>query len=208
VPCIVLQGRRHLYEGYRAAEVAFPVRVLLRLGIRALVLTNAAGGVDPALLAGDLMIIDDHINLLWANPLEGPVQSGETRFPDLSDVYDPALQRLAEQVALAARIRVVRGVYCAVTGPSYETPAEVRMLRTLGADVVGMSTVLEVIAAHHMGVRCACISLASNLGAGILPVPLDHTEVLAAGREAAGRLRELFTRVLSDPELPRGARGA
>jgi purine-nucleoside phosphorylase len=149
------------------------------------------------------MIIDDHINLLWANPLEGPVQSGETRFPDLSDVYDPALQRLAEQVALAARIRVVRGVYCAVTGPSYETPAEVRMLGHLGAHAVGMSTVPEALVARAAGVPVLGISLIANPGAGFATTPLTHEDVVAAGARAAGDfariLRGVIPRIGSPP---------
>jgi purine-nucleoside phosphorylase len=208
-PVAYMRGRLHSYQGYTAAQVVFPVRMLALLGMRTLLMTNAAGAVDGSLRAGDLVLIEDHLNLTGLNPLRGepPVEWGD-RFPDLSAAYDPGLRALLRRHAEELGIALAEGVYAGLAGPSYETPAEIRMLRALGADVVGMSTVLEVIAAHHMGVRCACISLASNLGAGILPVPLDHTEVLAAGREAAGRLRELFTRVLSDPELPRGARGA
>src|SRR5690606_4701835 len=132
VRCVALQGRLHLYEGHDAATVAFPARVLVRLGIRTLVVTNAAGALDARFRAGDLMILDDHLNLLWRNPLIGPVVEGEVRFPDMSEPYDRSLQALAERIALDHGIRAMRGVYCAVTGPSYETPAEIRMLARLG----------------------------------------------------------------------------
>ena len=208
-PVAYLRGRLHSYQGYTAAQVAFPVRMLALLGMRSLLMTNAAGALDDRLRAGDLVLISDHLNLTGLNPLHGepPVDWGE-RFPDLSAAYSPRLRALLRRHAETIGLPLAEGVYAGVAGPSYETPAEIRMFRTLGGDVVGMSTVLEVIAAHHMGVACACVSLVSNLGAGILPVPLDHSEVLAAGQAAAGRLRELFARVLVDPELAGGRREA
>lgn len=196
VPCIVLQGRPHLYEGHDADVVAFPVRVLAVLGIDTLIVTNAAGGVNRSFRPGDLMLIDDHINLLARNPLVGPVQDGETRFPDMSRPYDPALLELAERLALEERVRTVRGVYAAVLGPSYETRAEVAMLRRIGADAVGMSTVPEVLVARARSVRVLGISLITNPAADLVSAPLDHAEVIAAGREAAVRFGRLVRRVL------------
>jgi purine-nucleoside phosphorylase len=170
--------------------------------VQTLLLTNAAGAVTSRLTAGDLVLVADHLNLTGLNPLRGePPAEWGPRFPDLTNAYDSGLRALLERHAAALGIDLREGVYAGLAGPSYETPAEVRMLRALGADVVGMSTVLEVIAARHMGVRCACISLAANLGAGMLPEPLDHQEVLAAGRAAAARLQRLFTAVLPDGEL-------
>jgi purine-nucleoside phosphorylase len=149
------------------------------------------------------MVLDDHINLMWSNPLIGRVLPGEERFPDMSAPYDPALQRLAEAVALERGIRVVRGVYAAVLGPSYETPAEIRMMKRLGADVIGMSTIPEVLAARALGVRVLGISLVSNLAAGLSPEPLTHEEVIAAGSEAAGRFGSLLEGILQEmPRLP------
>jgi purine-nucleoside phosphorylase len=196
VTCAALQGRFHLYEGHDAATVALPTRVMLGLGARTLIVTNAAGGINRTFRSGDLMLIDDHINLTGRNPLTGPVQQGDTRFPDMSRPYDESLQALAEEVAIAEGIRVVRGVYVAVLGPSYETPAEVRMLERLGADVVGMSTVPEVIVARAGGTPVLGISLVSNAAAGLSPVPLTHEEVVEAGREAAGRFARLVRGVV------------
>lgn len=196
VRCIALQGRPHLYEGHDAAVVAFPARVLIRLGIEVLIVTNAAGGINRAFRPGDLMILDDHINLLGRNPLVGPVQPGEARFPDLSRPYDPQLQGLCERLALEARVRVVRGVYCAVLGPSYETRAEIGMLRRLGADAVGMSTVPEVLVARAAGVRVLGISLITNPAADLATAPLDHAEVIAAGDAARADFSRLLRRVV------------
>jgi purine-nucleoside phosphorylase len=190
--CVVLQGRFHLYEGHDAATVALPARVMLALGARTLVVTNAAGGINRTLQTGDLMLIDDHINLLWSNPLTGPVVAGEHRFPDMSRPYDPQLQELAERIALELQVRLVRGVYAALLGPSYETPAEVRMLQRLGADAVGMSTAPEVLAARAGGVPVLGISLISNAAAGLSSSPLSHDEVVAAGVEARGRFTALL----------------
>jgi purine-nucleoside phosphorylase len=196
VTCVTLQGRFHLYEGHDAATVALPTRVMLGLGARALIVTNAAGGINPSFEPGDVMLIEDHINLTGRNPLVGPVVEGETRFPDMTAPYDPALRDLAVTVAAAAGQRLVRGVYAAVLGPSYETPAEIRMLAALGADAVGMSTVPEVIAARARGVPVLGISLISNAAAGLSPVPLTHEEVVAAGLEARDRFSRLVRGIL------------
>jgi purine-nucleoside phosphorylase len=185
VACIALQGRYHLYEGHPPEAVVFPVRTMLALGVETLIVTNAAGGIARTLAPGDLMILDDHINLMWRNPLIGPVSPGDSRFPDMAEPYDRGLQALAGRVAADLKIRTARGVYCAVLGPSYETPAEVRMCARLGADAVGMSTVPEVIAARALGLRVLGISLISNAAAGSRPEPLSHEEVVAAGEAAS-----------------------
>jgi purine-nucleoside phosphorylase len=196
VTCVTLQGRFHLYEGHDAATVALPTRVMLGLGARALIVTNAAGGINPGFEPGDVMLIEDHINLTGRNPLVGPVVEGETRFPDMTAPYDPALRELAVRVAAADGLRLAQGVYAAVLGPSYETPAEIRMLAVLGADAVGMSTVPEVIAARARGARVLGISLISNAAAGLSPVPLTHDEVVAAGVEARDRFSRLVRGIL------------
>jgi purine-nucleoside phosphorylase len=197
VSCVALQGRYHLYEGHDPAAVVHPVRVLARLGVRVLIVTNAAGGIRPALRPGDLMIIADHINLMWRNPLNGRQRPGEARFPDMAAPYDVALQRIAAESARSAGIRVTRGVYAAVLGPSYETRAEVRMLERCGADAVGMSTVPEVLAAAALGVRCLGISLITNAAAGRGAGPLSHEEVLAAGEAARDRVAILLRRIIA-----------
>lgn len=197
VECIALQGRYHLYEGHSPALVTLPIRIMAALGARTLIVTNAAGGINPAFRAGDLMLIDDHINFMFANPLVGPVAPGDLRFPDMTEPYDRGLQRLAEEAGLERGVQIVRGVYAAVTGPSYETPAEIRMLSRLGADAVGMSTVPEVIAARALGVNVLGISLIANLAAGIAKVPLTHEEVLAAGVEARTRFTDLVRGTLN-----------
>lgn len=196
VTCVMLQGRFHLYEGHDAAIVGLPTRIMLGLGAGVLIVTNAAGGINRAFRAGDLMLIDDHINLMAANPLAGVVAPGDTRFPDMSRAYDPALQELALAVALAEDVHLVRGVYAAVRGPSYETPAEVRMLERLGADAVGMSTVPEVLVARARGVPVLGVSLISNAAAGLSPTPLSHDEVMAAGVEARDRFGRLVRGVV------------
>jgi purine-nucleoside phosphorylase len=198
VECVALQGRYHVYEGHAPEVVTVPVRVVAALGARTLIVTNAAGGLNRTFRPGDLMIIDDHINLMWRNPLVGAVVPGDERFPDMSRPYDPELQALAERVALELGVRVVRGVYCAVSGPSYETPAEIRMLQRFGGDAVGMSTVPEVLVARAMGVRVLGFSLITNLAAGLAAAPLSHAEVVAAGAEAAGRLGALVRRVVRE----------
>ena len=188
-----LAGRVHLYEGHDVGEVVFATRVMARLGVGRMILTNAAGGVNVAFSPGDLMIIDDHINLLGANPLTGDNDERfGPRFPDMTAVYSPALRKLAESVAAARGIAVQHGVYGAVPGPSYETPAEIRYLRSIGADAVGMSTVPEAIAARHMGVEVLGISCITNMAAGVLPEPLNHEEVL----ETAHRVRGTFASLL------------
>ncbi|HEY1417994.1 MAG TPA: purine-nucleoside phosphorylase [Myxococcaceae bacterium] len=180
----VLQGRLHTYEGWSAAETAFPVRLLVTLGARVVVLTNASGGVGEGLAAGDWMVITDHLNLSGKNPLEGPNDARlGPRFPDLSQAYDPGLRALLVRAAGAAGVPLHQGVYAMMSGPSYETPAEIRMLRTLGADAVGMSTVPEVIAAVHMGAAVACLSCITNMAAG-LGGALSHAEVEATARRA------------------------
>ncbi len=180
----VLQGRLHTYEGWSAAETAFPVQLLITLGARVVVLTNASGGVREGLHAGEWMAVTDHLNLSGKNPLEGPNDPRlGPRFPDLSRAYDPGLRALLLRAADAAGVVLAEGVYAMMSGPSYETPAEIRLLRTLGADAVGMSTVPEVIAAVHMGARVACLSCITNPAAG-LGGALSHAEVEATARGA------------------------
>jgi len=191
VPCVAMQGRFHLYEGHDAALAAFPVRVMAAMGARALLVTNAAGGLHPDFRAGDLMLIEDHINLTGRNPLVGAVVEGDARFPDMTEPYDAVFREAAVAIARREGIRLGRGVYCAVLGPSYETAAEIRMLAKLGADAVGMSTVHEVIAARAGGIRVLGVSLISNLAAGLSPEPLHHEEVVAAGAEARPRFEKL-----------------
>lgn len=182
---IALAGRFHMYEGHGARLAAFPVRVLHALGARTLFVSNAAGGIRRTFVAGDLMVIEDHINLMWRNPLTGPLEAGETRFPDMSDPYDPALRSLLHQAALRAKVRVVEGVYAGLLGPTYETPSEVRMLERLGIDAVGMSTVPEVIVARALGMRVAGMSCIANLAAGMTSSPISHADVLAGSARAA-----------------------
>jgi len=197
VPVAVMQGRVHLYEGYSAAEVAFPTRVLGRMGIRALILTNAAGGINAAYGQGALVILRDHINLQGQNPLTGANdQRFGHRFPDMSYTYSRRFREIALDEAKKNSIAPYEGVYAALAGPSYETPAEIRFLRTIGADLVGMSTVPEAIAARHMGIELLAISCVTNMAAGILDQPLDHEEVLATGRRVMGQFIALLRAVL------------
>ena len=196
--CVVMQGRFHLYEGYDPATVALPVRAMVEAGVQTLVVTNSAGGVNRTFRPGDLMLVDDHINLLWANPLTGPVLAGELRFPDMSAPWDQGLLATAEAVAQRERVRVVRGVYCAVRGPSYETPAEIRMLARMGADAVGMSTVPEVLVAHARGARVLGISVITNVAAGLTAERVTHEEVMRAGRAAGVSLSRLVAGVIAD----------
>lgn len=201
VPVAVLQGRYHYYEGHDISDVVFPVRVLCRLGIGCLVLTNAAGGISPRLAPGDLMVIRDHLNLMGAHPLRG--ENDERlgpRFPDMSDVYDRKAIATFEEALRSLGVPAKAGVYAALSGPSYETPAEIRMLSVLGADAVGMSTVPEAIAARHMGVIVAGVSCITNLAAGISPTPLSHKEVT----ETAARVKKTFIALLETaiPRLP------
>lgn len=189
---VALSGRFHMYEGHSAATAALPVRVAKALGAEVLFVSNAAGGVRFTFRPGDLMLIEDHLNLMWRNPLIGPVVQGDERFPDMSAPYDRALLALLRDTALEAGVRVQEGVYAGLLGPTYETPAEVRMLRTLGADAVGMSTVPEVIAARAMGMRVAGVSCITNHAAGMTNQPLSHHEVI----EVADRVREDFERLV------------
>ena len=196
---VLLQsGRFHLYEGHSADVGAFAVRVFAALGIGTLILTNAAGGIRRGMAAGTVMLISDHINLSFRNPLTGPVLPGEERFPDMSDPYDPALRSIARKVALRERVPLAEGVYVQLLGPSYETPAEIRMLERLGADAVGMSTVVEVVAARARGMRCLGFSAVTNPAAGILPVKLNHIEVMETARRVAGELGTIITGVVAE----------
>src|SRR5260221_11244491 len=194
VTVAAMQGRFHFYEGYSLEEVTFPIRVLKLLGVRTVVLTNAAGTLKIEFTPGSLMVISDHLNLLGDNPLRG--ENDERfgpRFPDLTSVYARRLQDIVIDEAKAMGLEVPRGIYGALAGPSYETPAEIRMLRTLGADVVGMSTVPEAIVARHMSMQVVGISCITNLAAGVSDEPIDHSQGMAIGE----RVREDFTRLLS-----------
>ena len=197
VPVLVQSGRFHLYEGHAAELAALPTRVFARLGVGTLVLTNAAGGIRRTFRPPALMLIADHINLMFRNPLVGPVADGELRFPDMSAPYDAALRRRASEVAQAERIPLEEGVYAALLGPSFETAAEIRMLERLGADAVGMSTVPEVIAARARGMRCLGFSSITNVAAGLSAQTLSHEEVLDAGRQVAGQLERLIRGVVA-----------
>lgn len=190
---LVLQGRFHLYEGYTAQTIAQVVRTLKFAGVRNLLLTNASGGINAAFAPGDLMMLTDHINLTGQNPLIGANDERfGPRFPDMSKAYDPELRQVLRQAAAQAGVTLREGVYASVTGPSFETPAEIRMMRTMGADAVGMSTVLEAIAAAHCGMRVAAVSCVSNLAAGILDQPITLEEVIETGQ----RVREPFAALL------------
>jgi purine-nucleoside phosphorylase len=197
VPVAVMSGRVHVYEGYTFEQVVFPVRVLARLGVKTLILTNAAGSVNVNYKPGELMVIEDHINLMGGNPLTGPndEQLGP-RFIDMSDAYDAGLREIAEKACWKAGVPVRKGIYLALAGPSYETPAEIRMLRILGADAVGMSTVPEVIAARHIGLRVLGISCITNMAAGVLKKKLDHREVLEVGQKVAAGLMDVLGRII------------
>jgi len=192
---LLLIGRTHLYEGRSPAEVVHPVRAAVIAGARVVILTNAAGGLDPAMRAGQAVLIRDHLNLTGASPLSGaaPPAGYPGRFVDLTALYPAELRAIARKVDPGLR----EGVYAALRGPHYETPAEIEMLRRAGAEMVGMSTALEAIAAHHLGASVLGISLVTNLAAGVSPTPLDHAEVLAAGAAAAPLLTELLSGVLS-----------
>ncbi len=196
VPLLAQSGRFHLYEGHAPAVAALPTRVFARLGVRTLIVTNAAGGIRHTFRPPTLMLIADHINLMFRNPLAGPVEQGEERFPDMSDPYDAELRARARDVARAERIPLEEGVYAALLGPAFETPAEIRMLARLGADAVGMSTVPEVITARARGIRCLGFSSVTNVAAGLTAQKLSHQEVLEAGRGLAGQLERLIRGVL------------
>ncbi|MDF2658061.1 MAG: purine nucleoside phosphorylase [Paenibacillus sp.] len=191
---VLMKGRFHLYEGYDVASVAFPVRVMKALGVKSLLVTNAAGGVNIGFQPGDLMLIRDHLNLMFRNPLIGRNEEAlGVRFPDMSQAYSARLLESAREAADQLGIRLQEGVYAGLLGPTYETPAEIKMLRTLGADAVGMSTVPEVIAARHAGIEVLGISCITNMAAGILNQPLSHAEVV----ETADRVKESFLELVS-----------
>jgi purine-nucleoside phosphorylase len=210
VPVAAMQGRVHLYEGYSSKEVTFPMRVFGRMGIAAAILTNAAGGINLKYGQGALVVISDHINLQGQNPLIGPNDERlGPRFPDMSQAYWKPYRKMALGEAAKLGLTVYEGVYAALAGPSYETPAEIRYLRTIGADLVGMSTVGEVIAARHMGMKCLAISCVTNMAAGILDQPINHEEVLETGERVRGAFAALVKAVLPkiaaegrDPKSP------
>lgn len=193
VPVVAMQGRVHFYEGYSLEEVTFPIRTFKLLGIETLLLTNAAGGIDVELSEGTLMIISDHLNLMGVNPLRGPNDERfGPRFPDMTEVYSRSLQETVVEEASALGIEVRRGIYAALSGPSYETPAEIHMLRSFGADAIGMSTVPEAIVARHMGMKVLGISCITNMAAGISDSPINHEEVMETGN----RVRATFALLL------------
>jgi purine-nucleoside phosphorylase len=196
-PIVALSGRAHFYEGHDLQTVTFATRVLGALGVKVLILTNAAGAINTSFTPGDLMVIDDHINLLGSNPLVGPNDERfGVRFPDLTNVYSPRLRRIADEVAQTQGRTLRHGIYVAWHGPSYETPAEVRYLRSIGADAVGMSTVPEAIVARHMGIEVLGISCITNLAAGVLPQPLNHEEVLETAKRVRGEFLSLLNAVI------------
>ena len=192
-----LSGRAHFYEGHDLRTVTFATRVLGVLGVKTLILTNAAGGINTSFAQGALMVIDDHINLLGSNPLVGPNDERfGPRFPDMTEVYSRRLRDIADAAAKARRVPVTHGVYVALHGPSYETPAEIRYLRGIGADAVGMSTVPEAIAARHMGLEVLGISCITNMAAGVLPQPLHHDEVMETARRVRGSFISLLEGII------------
>jgi purine-nucleoside phosphorylase len=198
VPVLAMQGRVHYYEGYSLEEVTFPIRTFGLLGVKTVVLTNAAGGINVQLTQGALMVISDHLNLMGVNPLRGANDERlGPRFPDMSAVYSPELQEIVVDEARAIGVEVRRGIYGALSGPSYETPSEIHLLRNLGADAVGMSTVPEAIVARHMGLEVLGISCITNMAAGISDEPINHEEVMATGDRVRGTFAELLRRVIS-----------
>ena len=197
VSVAAMQGRFHFYEGYTLEEVTFPIRALGLLGVKSLILTNAAGGLNNSFEQGSLVVISDHLNLLGANPLLGKNDERfGPRFPDMSEVYDREYQDTAISEAHAMGVELRRGIYAALPGPSYETPAEIRMLRLLGADAVGMSTVPEAIVARHMGLRVLGVSCITNMAAGVLDKPISHEEVIETGERVRETFAELLRRVI------------
>lgn len=197
IPVAAMQGRAHLYEGYSPREVAFPMRVLGRMGVQAAVLTNAAGGVNLEYQQGCLVLLSDHINLQGRNPLVGPNDERfGPRFPDMTRAYHPLYREAAREEARRLGITCFEGVYAALLGPNYETPAEIRFLRAIGADVVGMSTVAEAIVARHMGIKVLAISCVTNMAAGILDQPINHAEVLETGERVKGQFIALLRAVI------------
>ena len=207
---VALSGRFHMYEGHDAALAGFPVRVLHELGAPTLIVTNAAGGVRRSFKPGDIMLIRDHINMMFRNPLIGAVERGDERFPDMSDPYDPGLAEVAREVAKAQGLPLAEGVYCGLLGPTYETPAEVKMLTMIGADAVGMSTVPEVIVARARGMRVLGFSCITNLACGLSDQPITHAEVLETTLIVGERMSALVAGVVSElgnrePETGNGA---
>lgn len=197
IPLAAMQGRFHYYEGYTFEEVLFPIRVLGLLGIKALILTNAAGGINVAFEQGSLMVISDHLNLMGVNPLRGKNDERfGTRFPDMSEVYARDYQEIAVEEGRGMNIELRRGIYAALSGPSYETPAEIRMLRTLGADAVGMSTVPEAIIARQMDIKVLGVSCITNMAAGVFDQPINHQEVIETGARVHETFKELLRRVI------------
>lgn len=197
VTVAVLKGRAHLYEGHPPAKVVFGVRVLGRLGVTSLVVTNACGAIDPMVMPGTLVAISDHLNLQGTSPLVGPNDDAlGPRFPDMTDAYDPAYRAIARDAAARLGVTLGEGVYAAWLGPAFETPAEIRMMRALGADLVGMSTVPEVLAARHMGIRCMALSCVTNAAAGTVAEPIDHERVLEVGARASADLVALLHEVV------------
>jgi purine-nucleoside phosphorylase len=194
---LALAGRFHMYEGHAAALAAFPTRVLHALGARTLIVSNAAGGVRRTLRPGDLMLIRDHLNFMFRNPLLGPITAGETRFPDMSAPYDPELCAMTLEVARANKIPLTEGVYCGLLGPSYETPAEVRMLALMGADAVGMSTVPEVIVARSLGMRVLGVSCVTNMACGLSTTPITHADVIETTAHVAAKFARLISGVVA-----------
>ena len=197
VPVVALSGRFHMYEGHDAALAAFPARVMRALGAETLIVSNAAGGLHKQLGPGSIVLITDHINLMFRNPLIGPLEPGDVRFPDMSNPYDRDLRTVARRVAESRGIALHDGVYAGLLGPSYETRAEVRMLATLGADVVGMSTVPEVIVARAIGMRVLGFSCVTNLACGLSDAPITHAEVLETTARVSGQLQELVRGVVA-----------
>ena len=191
VPAVAMRGRAHLYEGHPVQEATFPIRVLAALGIRCLFLSNAAGAINPDFRPGELMAIRDHINLMGRNPLVGPVAHGDPRFPDLSTAWDSEFLQILHETSQSTGVSLREGVYAAVLGPSFETPAEIRMLERMGADAVGMSTVPELITARARGVRCFGVSCLTNYAAGIRSQPLDHEEVIETTARVADQFQDL-----------------
>ena len=200
----VMQGRVHFYEGHSMDDVVLPVFLLHRLGVRTLIVTNAAGGVNRDFAAGDLVLIRDHVNLMGVNPLRGPNPDLGPRFPDMSSAYDPGLRELARAVS---EVPLREGVYAGFAGPSYETPAEIRMCAAIGADLVGMSTVPEVIAASYLGMKVLGISCVTNMAAGILEQPLSHAEVMETGKAVGPRFSRLLAAVIGRLDAGTGSTG-
>ena len=194
---VCMQGRVHFYEGYPITDVVLPTRLMKMMGAKILFLTNASGGVNPTFKAGDFMMMTDHISTFAPNPLIGAnIEELGTRFPDMSEIYDKDLRDIIEETAKENDIEIKKGIYAQLTGPSFESPAEIQMFHKLGIDAVGMSTVVEAIAANHMGMKICCISFISNLAAGMNPNPLTHEEVQEAANEAAPRFKKLVTEVV------------